>query len=89
MCRLAKATLPALCAAHAGPPRAAVLQGAHEGLGLGHEFLRHVQRCQALVHVIDGTSRDPLGDFHAINLELELFNPELKDKPQVGVWVGV
>jgi hypothetical protein len=36
------------------------------------------------VHVIDGTSRDPLGDFHAINLELELFNPELKDKPQVG-----
>lgn len=43
-----------------------------------------MQRCQALVHVIDGTSRDPLGDFHAINLELELFNPELKDKPQVG-----
>eukprot|EP00798_Chlamydomonas_sp_ICE-L_P000270 gene270-4016_t len=56
---------------------------AHEGLGLGHEFLRHVQRCRALVHVIDGTSPDPMGDFNAINLELELFNPELKDKPQV------
>jgi hypothetical protein len=64
-------------------PPALPPQGAHEGLGLGHEFLRHVQRCQALVHVIDGTSKDPLGDYHAINLELELFNPELRGKPQV------
>ncbi len=38
---------------------------------------------RALVHVIDGTSPDPLGDWAAINLELELFSPELKDKPQV------
>lgn len=60
-----------------------LLEGAHEGLGLGHEFLRHVQRCRALIHVIDGTSPDPMGDFRAINLELELFNPELKDKRQV------
>jgi len=60
-----------------------LLEGAHEGLGLGHEFLRHVSRCRALVHVIDGTSPDPLGDWQAINLELELFNPELKDKPQI------
>lgn len=60
-----------------------LLEGAHEGLGLGHEFLRHVQRCRALIHVIDGTSKDPMGDWRAINLELELFNPELKDKPQV------
>ena len=60
-----------------------LLEGAHEGLGLGHEFLRHVQRCRALVHVIDGTSPDPMGDFRAINLELELFSPGLKDKPQV------
>lgn len=60
-----------------------LLEGAHEGLGLGHEFLRHVQRCRALIHVIDGTSKDPMGDWRAINLELELFNPELKDKPQI------
>lgn len=60
-----------------------LLEGAHEGLGLGHEFLRHVKRCRALVHVIDGTSPDPLGDWDAINLELELFSPDLKDKPQL------
>ncbi|GIL45963.1 hypothetical protein Vafri_3071, partial [Volvox africanus] len=60
-----------------------LLEGAHEGLGLGHEFLRHVQRCRVLVHVIDGTSTDPVGDFNAINLELELFNPGLRDKPQL------
>ncbi len=60
-----------------------LLEGAHEGLGLGHEFLRHVQRCRVLVHVVDGTSPDPVGDFNAINLELELFNPDLKDKPQL------
>lgn len=61
-----------------------LLEGAHEGLGLGHQFLRHTQRCRVLLHVIDGTSKDPVGDFRAINLELELFHPELKDKPQVG-----
>ncbi|KAG2448709.1 hypothetical protein HYH02_006065 [Chlamydomonas schloesseri] len=60
-----------------------LLEGAHEGLGLGHEFLRHVQRCRVLVHVVDGTSPDPVGDFNAINLELELFNPDIKDKPQI------
>jgi GTP-binding protein len=60
-----------------------LLEGAHEGTGLGHQFLRHVQRCRALVHVLDGTSPDPVGDYRAINLELELFNPELRDKPQV------
>ena len=47
-----------------------LLEGAHEGLGLGHEFLRHVQRCRALVHVIDGTSPEPMGDYRAINLEV-------------------
>jgi GTP-binding protein len=47
-----------------------LLEGAHEGLGLGHEFLRHVKRCRALVHVIDGTSPEPMGDFRAINLEV-------------------
>ncbi len=44
--------------------------------------------CRALVHVIDGCSPDPVGDWAAINLELELFSPDLKDKPQVCVWGG-
>lgn len=60
-----------------------MLEGAHTGLGLGHEFLRHIQRCRSLVHVIDGTSRDPIGDYAAVQNELLLFNPELADKPQV------
>ena len=62
-----------------------VLEGAHAGVGLGHEFLRHCQRTRALVHVIDGTSPDPLGDYRAIRAELALFNPGLASKPQVAV----
>ena len=62
---------------------AGLLEGAHEGRGLGHEFLRHCQRARMLVHVIDGSSPDPLGDFHAIQTELQLFNQELTNKPQV------
>ncbi|KAK9824623.1 hypothetical protein WJX72_011807 [[Myrmecia] bisecta] len=60
-----------------------LLEGAHAGVGLGHEFLRHCQRCRALVHVLDGTSPDPIGDYTAIQTELELFNPDLVNKPQV------
>ena len=60
-----------------------LLEGAHTGVGLGHQFLRHCQRCRVLVHVIDGTSPDPLGDYDAIQQELKLFNPELADKPQI------
>ena len=60
-----------------------LLEGAHSGVGLGHQFLRHCQRCKVLVHVVDGTSPDPLGDFDAIQTELRLFNPELAEKPQV------
>lgn len=60
-----------------------LLEGAHSGVGLGHQFLRHCQRCRVLVHVIDGTSPDPLGDYDAIQQELRLFNPELAQKPQV------
>ena len=62
---------------------AGLLEGAHTGTGLGHEFLRHTQRCRLLVHVVDGSSPDPVGDYKAIMTELELFNPELLDKPQV------
>ncbi|PSC71478.1 GTP-binding chloroplastic [Micractinium conductrix] len=60
-----------------------LLEGAHVGVGLGHQFLRHCQRCRLLVHVVDGTSPDPMGDFRAIRQELELFNPELAVKPQM------
>jgi GTP-binding protein len=61
-----------------------LLEGAHAGVGLGHQFLRHCQRCRVLVHVVDGTSPDPMGDYRAIRQELELFNPDLAAKPQVG-----
>jgi GTPase len=60
-----------------------LLEGAHDGKGLGHEFLRHVSRCRALVHVVDGSSPDPVGDLRATNAELSLFSPELSAKPQV------
>eukprot|EP01041_Mallomonas_annulata_P006136 gene6136-12423_t len=62
-----------------------LLEGAHEGVGLGLAFLRHIERCRVLVHVISGSSPDPMGDFVAINQELRLFNPKLALKPQVVV----
>lgn len=62
-----------------------LLEGAHEGVGLGLEFLRHVERCRILIHLLNGASPDPLGDFEAINQELSLFNPALVDKPQIVV----
>lgn len=60
-----------------------LLEGAHAGVGLGHEFLRHVSRCRAAVHVVDGSSRDPVGDYAAVRAELELFSPELAALQQV------
>jgi len=62
-----------------------LLEGAHDGVGLGLAFLRHIQRCKVILHVIRGDSNDPIGDFEAINQELSLFNPRLLDKPQVVV----
>jgi len=62
-----------------------LLEGAHEGKGLGRAFLRHTERCRILVHVVDGTSADPVGDLQAVNAELELFSPWLARKPQVVV----
>lgn len=62
-----------------------LLEGAHEGVGLGLEFLRHIERCRALIHLLNGISPDPIGDFEAINQELTLFNPALADKPQIVV----
>ncbi|HUZ01107.1 MAG TPA: GTPase ObgE [Thermomicrobiaceae bacterium] len=64
-----------------------LIEGAAAGIGLGHEFLRHVERTRLLVHVLDGSGglegRDPLEDFRTINDELLAYSPELAGKPQV------
>jgi GTPase len=62
-----------------------LIEGAHEGAGLGHDFLRHIQRTRVLIHMIDGLSEDPLADFSQINTELSLFDTKLAKKPQVVV----
>jgi GTP-binding protein len=63
-----------------------LIEGAHTGIGLGHTFLRHIERTRLLVHLLNGESPDPVGDYEAINQELELFNPHLADKPQIVVF---
>jgi GTPase len=63
-----------------------LIEGAHSGAGLGHTFLRHIERTRLLIHLLNGLSPDPLGDYEAINQELELFNPLLSDKPQIVVY---
>ncbi|MBI3919837.1 MAG: GTPase ObgE [Armatimonadetes bacterium] len=63
-----------------------IVEGAHEGRGLGHQFLRHVERTRVLVHLLDFApidQRNPLEDFEVLNRELELFDEELARKPQV------
>lgn len=63
-----------------------LIEGAWEGTGLGHQFLRHVERCRLLVHVVDisgSEGRDPIEDFEIINRELEKFNPELAKRPML------
>jgi len=62
-----------------------LIEGAHAGAGLGHQFLRHVQRTRLLVHLLDGAADDPLGHFDQINQELRLFNAALADRPQIVV----
>jgi Obg family GTPase CgtA-like protein len=62
-----------------------LIRGASDGAGMGLAFLRHVQRCKVLLHVVDGTSLDPIGDFLTINQELEKYDPFLAQKPQVVV----
>jgi GTP-binding protein len=68
-----------------------LIEGAHEGAGLGARFLRHVERTRVLVHLLDATagdgttSRSPLRDFDAINRELRLFDPALAERPQIVV----
>ena len=63
-----------------------LIEGASEGVGLGHEFLRHIERTRVLIHMVDAAStegRDPIEDIHAINEELKAYNPEIAARPQV------
>jgi GTPase len=60
-----------------------LIEGASQGAGLGHDFLRHIQRTRVLVHLLDGLSEDPVADYSQINSELSLFDPNLARKPQL------
>lgn len=63
-----------------------IIEGAHEGVGLGHKFLKHVERTKLLIHVVDisgSEGRDPIKDFETINEELKEFNPALYERPQI------
>lgn len=63
-----------------------LIEGASEGIGLGHEFLRHVERTKLMIHVVDAAGvegRDPVDDIYKINQELEKYNPEIAARPQV------
>ncbi len=85
--------IPVLGVVSMGPEKSFVMadipgliEGAAEGVGLGHEFLRHVERCRMLIHIVDvagSEGRNPIEDFEAINEELEKFNPELAKCPQI------
>lgn len=63
-----------------------IIEGAHEGAGLGIQFLRHVERTKLLIHLLDlspATGRDPIDDYETLNRELEAYSPELSKKPQI------
>ena len=60
-----------------------LIEGAHLGVGLGHDFLRHAERARMFVHLLDGTRPDPIGDMDVINRELAQFREDLAAKPQV------
>jgi GTPase len=62
-----------------------LIEGAHMGIGLGHSFLRHVQRTRVLIHLLNGESDDPVADFNQINTELSLYDEKLSKKPQIVV----
>ena len=63
-----------------------LIEGAHAGVGLGITFLRHIERTRLLIHVLNGLSPDPIGDYEVLNQELEWFNPYLVDRPQIVVF---
>ncbi|MDO4339972.1 MAG: GTPase ObgE [Eubacteriales bacterium] len=63
-----------------------LIEGASEGVGLGHEFLRHIERTRVMIHIVDAAStegRDPIDDIYKINKELKAYNPEIAARPQV------
>lgn len=63
-----------------------IIEGAAEGAGLGHDFLRHIDRCRLLVHIVDvsgSEDRDPIEDFEKINAELRDYSPELAERPMI------
>ncbi len=63
-----------------------IIEGASEGAGLGHDFLRHIERCRLIIHVVDASGsegRDPIADFEAINEELARYNADLASRPQI------
>ena len=65
-----------------------IIEGANTGIGLGHEFLRHIERTRILLHIVDvsgNEGRDPIEDFDIICTEMEKFNPELSKKPQIAI----
>jgi GTP-binding protein len=62
-----------------------LLEGAHKGIGLGHQFLRHAERARLYIHLVDGLAEDPADDYLMVRDELLRFNPELSDKKQLVV----
>ncbi len=62
-----------------------LIEGAHLGVGLGHAFLRHVQRTEIIVHILDGSAADPLADYNQIRAELSLYDAELAQRPEIVV----
>lgn len=60
-----------------------LIEGAHEGAGLGDRFLKHIERTRVLIHLLDGAAENPLADFETINAELEQYEPALATKPQI------
>ena len=63
-----------------------LIEGAHMGVGLGHAFLRHIQRTRVIVHLLNGASDDPIADYSQINTELALYDERLAEKPQIVVF---
>jgi GTP-binding protein len=63
-----------------------LIEGAHMGVGLGHNFLRHIQRTRVIIHLLDGASETVLADYSQINTELALFDERLSEKPQIVVF---
>ena len=62
-----------------------LIEGAHLGVGLGHSFLRHIQRTRLIVHILDGAADDPIADYSQINAELALYDESLVERPEIVV----